>query len=73
MNYAYVDYPTLIKSAGKNGYSKADTTATKKSNNEIAQEVINGKWGNGTDRKNKLTAAGYDYFAVQKRVNEMYK
>ena len=35
----------------------------------IAQEVIAGKWGNGDDRKNRLTAAGYDYNAVQKAVN----
>lgn len=48
------------------------TTATsKKSVTEIAKEVINGKWGNGDDRKTKLTAAGYDYSAVQKKVNEL--
>jgi hypothetical protein len=45
----------------------------KKSVDEIAREVIQGKWGNGTDRKNKLTNAGYDYNAVQKRVNELMK
>ena len=43
----------------------------KKSNIEIAKEVIAGKWGNGTNRKNKLTAAGYDYTAVQKEVNRL--
>ena len=46
---------------------------SKKSVDEIAGEVIQGKWGNGTDRKNKLTNAGYDYNAVQKRVNELMK
>ena len=45
----------------------------KKSVDEIAREVIHGKWGNGTDRKNRLTNAGYDYNAVQKRVNELMK
>ena len=45
--------------------------STLKSVDEIAREVINGKWGNGTERKQKLTAAGYDYSAVQARVNEM--
>ena len=44
---------------------------TKKSNEEIAREVITGKWGNGTDRKNRLTAAGYSYAAVQAIVNKM--
>ena len=38
---------------------------------QIAKEVIAGKWGNGTDRKNKLTAAGYDYTAVQREVNRL--
>ena len=44
-----------------------------KSIDEVAKEVIQGKWGNGVDRKNKLTAAGYDYSAVQSRVNELCK
>lgn len=43
----------------------------KKSITEIAQEVIAGKWGNGSDRKAKLTAAGYDADAVQAKVNEL--
>ena len=40
---------------------------------ELAKEVIKGLWGNGADRKAKLTAAGYDYSKVQKRVNELLK
>lgn len=44
-------------------------TPAKKSVYEIAQEVIAGKWGSGNDRKNKLAAAGYNYDAVQARVN----
>ena len=47
------------------------TEDSKKSIDEIAKEVIQGKWGNGTERKEKLTAAGYDYATVQKRVNEI--
>ena len=42
-----------------------------KSVDEIAREVIQGKWGNGAERKKRLEAAGYDYAAVQKRVNEL--
>lgn len=41
----------------------------KKTNEEIASEVLAGKWGNGQGRKNKITAAGYDYAAIQKIVN----
>lgn len=45
-------------------------TATK-SIDELAQEVIAGKWGSGDERRAKLTSAGYNYNAVQKRVNEL--
>lgn len=38
---------------------------------KIAHEVIVGKWGNGEDRKNKLTSAGYDYTKVQALVNDI--
>lgn len=47
-------------------------TATK-TVDELAKEVLDGVWGNGEDRKNALTAAGYDYSAVQSRVNELVK
>lgn len=46
-------------------------TSSLKSVNEIAQEVINGKWGNGDDRKNRLISAGYNYNVVQSKVNEL--
>ena len=42
-----------------------------KSIEEVAKEVINGKWGNGVDRKNRLIAAGYDYDQVQTKVSEL--
>lgn len=42
-----------------------------KSIDDIAREVIKGKWGNGVERIQKLTAAGYDVDAVQSRVNEL--
>ena len=49
------------------------TTTTKKTVDELAKEVLSGLWGNGDDRKNNLTNAGYDYNAVQKKVNELVK
>lgn len=52
------------------GGSTATATATK-SVAELAQEVIDGDWSNGDDRKQRLTAAGYDYSAVQAKVNEL--
>ena len=45
----------------------------KKSVAEIAKEVLAGKWGNGSTRKKKLEAAGYNYNEVQKEVNEQLK
>ena len=55
---------------GKKVYP-ADAPDTKKSVDAIAHEVIRGDWGNGYERKQKLTAAGYDDSAVQKKVNEL--
>ena len=49
----------------------AKTTVPSKSIDELAQEVIAGKWGNGEERKNRLISAGYDYSAVQAKVNEL--
>lgn len=40
---------------------------------ELAREVISGKWGNGAERKRRLAAAGYAYSIVQKRVNDMLR
>ena len=45
----------------------------KKSNEDIAKEVIAGKWGNGLERKQRLTAAGYDYDKIQAIVNKLVK
>ena len=53
-----------------NNIFSSEQTPLVKSNEQLADEVINGKWGNGADRKNRLTAAGYNYEAVQTIVNE---
>ena len=42
----------------------------KKTIDQLADEVLAGKWDNGAERERLLTAAGYDYNAVQKKVNE---
>lgn len=51
--------------------AKDDDVNTNKTIDELAQEVINGKWGNGADRKSRLESAGYSYSEVQNRVNEI--
>lgn len=58
--YARPKYPIITN----NG------TAGKKSNHDLAREVIAGKWGNGQKRKDALTHAGYNPHAIQKEVNK---
>ena len=52
-------------------YSAMAASEKKKSVAVLAQEVINGEWGSGSERKRRLEAAGYDYNSVQKKVNEI--
>lgn len=66
-----------VENAGFSGFvtslsgTPVSSTEAKKTVEEMAKEVIQGKWGNGTDRKNRLTTAGYDYDEVQKMVNKL--
>lgn len=69
-------YPTRTwKKHGKLPYinynMKPATAPKKKTVDEIAKEVLEGKWGNGAARKAAITKAGYDYKDVQERVNEL--
>lgn len=55
-------------------YSRGNTTQPQsKPIDQIANEVIAGQWGDGADRKKRLTDAGYDYNAVQNAVNAKLK
>lgn len=75
------DVSDAIISHGLNGYANKVQTAivtpktkivevNKKSNDELAKEVLKGLWGDGDDRKAKLEKAGYSYDAVQDIVNK---
>lgn len=70
-NYIYKDYPTIIRNAGLNHLSDTPTPTPSKTIDELAHEVLEGKWGNGQERADRLREAGYDYDAVQNRVNEL--
>lgn len=71
-DYAYEDFPSIMKEVGLNGFSKTQANiAPKKTIEELAKEVIDGKWFNNEDRKAALTNAGYDYEKVRARVNEI--
>lgn len=61
-----------VKAAGFVGII-SETAKAQKSLAEVAKEVIAGNWGNGLERKANLTAAGYDYDAVQMAVNRLCK
>lgn len=58
-----------LQAAGFSGFITTEQGAGK-SVDELAREVLQGKWGNGAERKKRLEAAGYDYAAVQKKVNQ---
>lgn len=66
-----------LKAAGFDTYITTEkgeavtASPAKKSIDEIAREVLAGKWGNGEERKKRLIAAGYDYNAVQAKVNAL--
>lgn len=72
LNEGYRDFQVEIKAAGLNGYVK-DSAPAKKTVDELALEVLEGLWGDGATRKEKLVAAGYDYSAVQTCVNAILK
>lgn len=55
--------PKPDKAAGK----------AKKSIEEVAREVVTGKWGNNPERKAKLIKAGYVPAEVQEMVNKLLK
>ena len=63
----------MMKKLQAAGFSAFITTeeGAGKSVDELAREVLHGKWGNGAERKKRLEAAGYDYAAVQKKVNQL--
>lgn len=59
-------------SASKPSAGTGSSNSSKKTVSQLADEVIAGKWGNGTARKEALESAGYDYAAVQAEVDRRY-
>ena len=62
-----------LKAAGFDAFitTEQGESVAAKSIEEIAREVIQGKWGNGADRQKRLEAAGYNYAEVQAKVNQL--
>ncbi len=69
LDIANMDKAAWAKYAKASGSTPTPTPA-KKTNEQIADEVIAGKWGNGSDRKARLEKAGYNYNEVQAIVNK---
>ena len=68
LNVRYAGHPAV--DAYIDAHKPAPAPTPKKSNEEIADEVIQGLWGNNPERKQRLEAAGYDYNAIQAIVND---
>lgn len=68
----YVDYPTIIRQAGKNGFTPIEKKKEEISVDidDLARRVLNGEFGNGAERRQNL---GQNYEAVQAKVNELLK
>lgn len=67
-------HPLMVNGRYIRGYvcpDFASIATPEKTITEVAREVIDGKWGNGDERKRRLTEAGYDYNAVQAEVNRL--
>ena len=73
MPYIAAEVNKLLGASGDSTYSGVvhSNPANTKTLDDIAREVINGKWGNGSERKKRLEAEGYVYTAVQAKVNEL--
>ena len=69
LDVAYMDATAWHKYANPSDDYKP-TEPARKSNEQIAEEVIAGAWGDGNDRKNRLEQAGYDYNSIQNIVNQ---
>lgn len=63
----------LLFAAGVIRIFRSAKTEDEKTIHDIALEVLSGLWGNGQDRVERLSAAGYDAEEVQTEVNKILK
>lgn len=69
LDATYVDPRPYLE--GKKALCLIAPVSAKKDSGSIANEVLNGLWGNGNERKTHLTKAGYDYAVIQATVNQL--
>lgn len=71
VNTAYVDYPTVIKNKGLNGWKKAGTDPLKSiATSRLVEDTLMGRYGVGKEREQQL---GLSYGRVQEGVNQVYE
>lgn len=70
-NICYISREEWAKLSGAKAPAPAPAPS-KKSDTEIALEIVQGKWGNGDDRRKRLENAGYDYNRIQQLINRSY-
>lgn len=61
------------KNSGRKQTKKKKASTPKKTRDQMAREVIQGKWGNQPHRSRRLKAAGYNYSEIQARVNAILR
>ena len=66
-------YSNIVAYARPKYQESTTKLSGRKSNEEVAKEVIRGLWGSGNDRRQRLTSAGYDYYEIQRIVTQMMK
>ena len=67
----YIYLHEIAKWVDNRAFNLPEHNAPKlKSEDEIVDEILEGKWGNGEERKSALTNAGYDYNSIQSKINE---
>lgn len=71
--YLASKFPHIAQEVNRRLSASLITPGKRKPTEEIARQVIAGKWGIGLDRKYRLTKAGYDYKEVQALVNQVMK
>lgn len=70
LGFVEIKYASTQETTSKDPAAVKPTTKSEKT---VAQEVVNGAWGNGDYRRNKLKAAGYDPDRIQQLVNDILK
>lgn len=70
--YGIPDFASKCGAVTETVEQPKQTEKTGKTATDLAYEVINGDWGNGSARKEALESAGYDYNAVQAEVNRLF-